>query len=190
MRNLSGILGTCSLLLLSATLAAQAPSAQGASDAAVLASLKERIATLRAVAPATGACPVGFSARHADVGAMLNVSPATKPSGPAYNLRFVPRDGGAITQAKITLHGISGHHVIPAGNGPHAASNETSEAFTLALSSDGRDLFTSVVYPGKLTGVTSVELNELTYADGTKWHETAGARCEIAQNGYMLVAGS
>lgn len=190
MRNLSGILGTCSLLLFSATLAAQAPSTlPEASHDAALARLKERITNSNVVAPATGACPVGFSARHANVGALLNVSPATKPRGPAYNLRFVPRDGGAITQVRITLHGISGHHVIPAGNGPHAASNETSEAFTLPLSSNGRDLFTSVVYPGKLTGVTSVELNELTYADGTKWHETADARCEIAPNGYMLVAG-
>ena len=175
MRNFSGILGTGTLLLLSATLAAQAP---GTGNAVVL------------MGPLpSGACPVGFSARHANVGVLLNVSPAEKPQGPAYSLRFVPRHAEGITGAKVTLHGISGHHVIPAGSHATAPSSQTTEAFTLALSSDGSHLFTSVVYPGSLTGVTSIELNELTFADGTRWHEKAESPCEIAPNGYMLVAG-
>ena len=165
-----------SLLLLGATLGAQSPV------------LKLNTVVVKEIP--SGACPVGFSARHANGGAVLNVSPASTPRGPAYDLRFVPRNGGAIVGAKVTLHGLSGHHVVPAGGRSGVGAAETSESFNLTLRSDGTHLFTSVVYLSKLTGVTSVELNQITYADGTKWHEVTGSPCAVAPDGYMLVAGA
>lgn len=92
--------------------------------------------------------------------------------------------------AKVTLHGLSGHHVIPAGmSGAGSGLAEASETFTLAMRADERHLFTSVVHLAKLTGVTSVELNEITFANGAKWDEAAGSRCAVVPDGYMLVAG-
>lgn len=166
-------LGTCALILLSGTLAAQAPEARQ--------SITLTGATL------SGACPVGFSARHANSGMMVNVSPATKPHGGAYDLHFTPRDGEAMIEARVTLHGLSGHHVLPAGDPSAVTSWESSEVFNLALRADPSHLFTSVVYLKTLTGVTSVELNEITYANGTKWHEVTGSPCAIRPDGFTLI---
>ena len=137
----------------------------------------------------SGACPVGFSARHANGGVLLNVSPAEKTPGLAYDIHLVPRDGRGITGAMVTLHGLAGHHVIPAGEQDTKAAGESRESFRLALHSDGRSLFSSVVRLSRLTGVTSVELNEISYADGTRWREAAASPCAVVPDGYMLVAG-
>ena len=84
----------------------------------------------------------------------------------------------------MILHELSGAQVTPAFQ--HEAS-ESSESFSISPSVGANDRFSSVVYTEKLTGVTWVELKELTYANGTVWHDSANATCRVAPNGYMLV---
>ena len=165
MRNL---FGTCSLLL-STALVAQAPA---------------RV-TLDAPMVASGACPVGFSARHANGGSLLAVSPATKPHGQPYEVAFAPGKSRAVVQARVTLHGMSGSHVIPAGTD---VIENTTETFSIAPAGGVDHLFTSVVYARKLTAIRYIELRELTFADGTEWHASATSTCRVAPNGFLLVA--
>ena len=88
-------------------------------------------------------------------------------------------------QADITLHGISGSHLVPAGE---RSSADATENFSVSPSSGPNHLFNTVVYLQKLTGVDWVELNEITFADGTKWHASATSTCRVAPNGFQLVA--
>ncbi len=132
-------------------------------------------------------CPVGFAARRAPDGGLVTVSPRTKLQGQQYSLTFSPDSAHAITQARITLHGLAGGRVIPAKD---ISLGDASESFNLSPSFSGsRHLFQSTIYTKKLTGVQWVELNELTYADGSTWHESDTATCRVAPNGFMLVAG-
>jgi hypothetical protein len=133
-------------------------------------------------------CPVGFSARHANQGATVKVSPQEKSRRQGYELNFVPDGQHGIAEARVTLHGLSGARVIPAGETAPAGS-EASETFHLSPASGGNHLFRSTVYTEKLTGVLWVELNELTYADGTTWHESERGSCRITPNGFLLVNG-
>lgn len=137
-------------------------------------------------APAGEGCPVGFSARHADQGATVKVSPQEKRPRQGYELHFVPDGQHGIAQARVTLHGLSGAQVIPAGQ-TAKASPDASETFNLSPTSGGNHLFRSTVYTEKLTGVLWVELNELTYADGTTWHEAESDSCRVTPNGFLLV---
>lgn len=130
-------------------------------------------------------CPVGLTARHASVGAVRQVKGAPKPVYRGFELSFRPRDGRAIAGARVTLFGMSGAHVIPAGEQLKA---QRSESFTISPEAEGKKLFQSVVYAEKLTAVQWVQLDELTYADGTAWHPLADAPCRITPNGFMLVS--
>ncbi len=167
MRNL---LGLCSLLLAATTLTAQSPS-----TGSVLL-LQQHISQN---------CPVGLSARHSSDGGMVSVSPGSGPHQQGYDITFSPRKSLQVAQARISLHGISGSHVIPAGK---KEVGDATESFTVSPTSSANHRFQSVVYTAKLTGVEWVELNDLTYTDGTQWHESADAICRVAPNGYMLVA--
>ncbi len=127
--------------------------------------------------PASQGCPVGLEARHAGEGSTVRVSPSEKHPGQGYVIRF---SGHTITQARITLHGLSGQHVIPAGE---QAGADSTESFNVSPAA-GK----TTVYTGKLTGVQWVQVNEITYPDGTQWHESADAVCRVAPNGFLLVA--
>ena len=153
-------------------------------------------ATLLAQAPATGSvvmiqqpagqnCPVGLRASRLPDGGMAEVSPASKPHGQALHLTFAPFQAHSVVQADITLHGISGSHIVPAGE---RSSADATENFSVSPSSGPNHLFNTVVYLQKLTGVDWVELNEITFADGTKWHASATSTCRVAPNGFQLVA--
>ncbi len=195
MRNL---LATCSLLLLSATLTsatltgatltAQTLTAQTLTAQTLTAQTKSTGGVLMLAQPTGQNCPVGFSARHTGSGAMLSVSPKSRPQLQGYNITFQPRAGLGVAEAKLTLHGISGPHLRPANGNTDGAT--ATESFTVSPSSGENHRFHSVVYVQKLTGVDWIELNEVTYADGTQWHESADAPCRVVPNGFMLVANT
>ncbi len=175
MRNL---LGTCSFLLLSATLAGQSPMGGSALSLAMPVSLD---------------CPVGVSADRLPGGEVLRVTPGEPASGIAMHVVFRPgpvSDAGfsaaAIVGAKVTLHGMTGRGVVPAGN---RHSQDQTEGFTLAPTAEAGPLYRATVRVSKLTSVTYLDVNELTYSDGTRWRASAKSVCRVAPNGYMLVAG-
>lgn len=132
-------------------------------------------------------CPVGFEAQHGQSGAVVNVTPAKNPPEQSYRITLLPRNERGIVQARVVLHGISGHQVLPAGNAERPDA-DSSESFTLSPASDAHHVFRSTIYVERLTGVQWVELKELTYADGSRWHESAAGSCRVTPNGYMLVA--
>ena len=146
-------------------------------------------------ASATEGCPVGFAAQHANQGALISVRPGTTPPRQSYNLSFTPRGNHPITQARVTLHGLSGGQFLPAGEtasqtASQAASQtrgDATEDFTLAPRATSNDRFYSTVFVHKLTGVQWIELNEVTYADGTRWRESSTALCHITPNGMLRV---
>ncbi len=171
MRNL---LGMSALLSLAVPVLAQAPS-QGASGAVAV------------IQSQTAGCPVGFAARRSPDGGLISVSPGTKAHRQSYELTFTPGSEHAITQARITLHGLAGGRVLPAKD---SAAGDATESFNVSPSgSHAKPFLHSTVYTSKLTGVQWVELNELTYADGSTWHESGATTCRVAPNGFMLVAG-
>ena len=144
-------------------------------------------------APQSQDCPVGLSARHANQGAVVNVSPRSSPQEQGYHVTFAPLQDHGIAQAKITLHGMSGAQLLPVGSHGDAGlkpdtPKDITESFTVAPAAGAKHLFHSTVYTEKLTAVQWIELNEVKYTDGTTWHESVGSVCRVAPNGFMLVA--
>lgn len=129
-------------------------------------------------------CPVQLSAHHAHDTGMVRVSPRSDLPGQGYSLNFKPLNWRAVEQAKITLHGLAGAQVMPANGHP---SKDATETFTVSPSTEPNHLFHSVVYVHKLTGVLWIQINDLTFADGTTWHESADSICRATPNGFMLV---
>lgn len=139
-------------------------------------------------APTSQGCPVGLEARHADTGDLVTVGPSERHRGQAYLVSFLPQKDHSISQARITLHGLSGQAIIPAAG--VRADPDAKESFSVLPTAAANHFFHSTVYTGKLTGVQWVEVNEMTYADGSKWHESGESTCRVAPNGLLLVAGA
>jgi len=129
-------------------------------------------------------CPIGVQAQHTPRGNVMQVSPSRQPQL-GYNIILRAFDGRLIRQAKVTLRGIVGAHVLPAAATDN--STDVTETFTLTPGDSPKPTFHSVVYAEKLTGVQWIEVDEVTYANGTQWHQTGGSICRVSPNGYLLV---
>lgn len=136
-----------------------------------------------------GNCPVSLEARHANQGALMAVGRGSDEARQGYSLTFSPSDARPVAQARIILHGWSGTHLQPAADKTSSEANVGStEIFTLSPLLTSNNRFLSTVYIHKLTGVQWIELNEVTYTDGTHWHESDAGACGIVPNGFLLVA--
>ena len=137
-------------------------------------------------------CPVGFSARHAMDGGLIAIDRSAKSPEHGYTLSFDASGVHAIAQARITLRGLAGQQFMPAsGRGVADAGRGAAgvtETFTVAPAAEPNHKYRSTVYAEKLTGVQWVELNDITYADGSRWHGSATSPCRVAPNGFVLVA--
>lgn len=139
------------------------------------------------VAPPTSAdCPVALSARWTAVGAVKQAGKGTPSSVPGYTIIFAPQNAHSITQAKLTLHGLNGAQVMPAKS---AVSSNATEDFTVAPSATDNHRFETVVYAQKLTGVQWIEIDDLTFADGTHWQKSATSTCLVVPSGLRLING-
>ena len=141
-------------------------------------------ASLTLEASDTQSCPVGVIARHTPQGAVEQVRDTSEHHKLAYNIAIRTLDTRLITQARITLLGLNGPQITPVAQSPSANATET---FTLTPGASPRPSFNSVVYTQNLTGVRFIQVDEITYADGTHWHQTANHICRVIPNGLLLV---
>ena len=130
-------------------------------------------------------CPVGIQAQHTPQGAVEQVGRGAQSHQLGYNISLRAFDSRLIRQARITLRGISGAQILPAGSSDSSAN--ATESFTLTPGATPKATLQSVVYAEKLTGVRWVEVDDLTYADGTTWRQAQGSVCRVAPNGFLLV---
>jgi hypothetical protein len=163
------------LLVLTALLLGTAPLlAQSNSSQAVLVS-----------PPHSVGCPVALSARYSSQGAVRQTAKDAHHSVLGYTVTFTPLSAHSIVQAKLTFHGLDGARIMPAKD---PSTGNATEDFTVAPSATDNRHFESIVYAQKLTGVQWIELDDITYADGTHWQKSANSVCLVVPSGLRLVS--
>lgn len=137
--------------------------------------------------PSGGSCPVSLQALKTPQGATLKQADRNAPHH-AFALNIVLRALGnkPIRQAHVTLTGIAGGHILPAENNS-ASSADISEDFTITSGDAPKAQLESVVYTRRLTGIRTVSLTDITWADGTTWHAAPGYACRITPSLYLEV---
>jgi hypothetical protein len=100
-----------------------------------------------------------------------------------------------IAVAKVKVFGLSGkNRVEPASYSTLDLTNQTSKfdltkTLDVAFTSEGeRDVATDLILPG-LTTVLLIQLESLTYKDGSTWAVAGRRACQVAPDPLVLVAG-
>jgi hypothetical protein len=150
-------------------------------------------------------CPIDMEARHAaQTPVSMNADGKDVPrQGPAINAprkQLVPQlqrlhltltnpSSRDIVSAQLTAHGFSNK---PRAMELSAGSNEPDLAKTIdiVLGVKGKGHASSDLSLNHFTAVTSIDLNSITYADGTTWHAPSPAACSITPSLAMLVAAN
>lgn len=145
-------------------------------------------------------CPLGMKATHQPA------VPASLNAGPAINgAPLVPRSSSAMAQrVRLTMTNLLPHKIVGAQFVVHGFSNKR-RAINLQNAAQSPDLAKTIdvvlemkekgeasrdLALSRFTAVTSIDLNSITYADGSTWHASSPDACSVTPDMMMLVAST
>jgi hypothetical protein len=155
----------------------------------------QQSATLHLSENTSGGCPVGIEARHA-MQTPVSMNAASNAPGKQVvpqlqrlHLTLTNPSSRDIVSAQFTAHGFGNK---PKAMDLSAGSNEPDLAKTIdvAVGVKGKSQASHDLSLNHFTAVTSIDLNSVTYADGTTWHAPSPAACSITPSMVMLVAAN
>ena len=155
----------------------------------VIAQSKSTVLTLPRTPDAS--CPIGMQARHGagiPVGMNAGRSPITPPAQ-RIHLTMTNLLAHEIVSAQFVVHGYSNKR--RAMNLANSSSNpDLVKTVEVVLDVKGKSEASSDLSLSRFSAVTSIDLNSITYADGSTWHTPSPEACSIAPDMLMLVAST
>ena len=109
--------------------------------------------------------------------------------GQRISLTLVDIHSAQITRATVKVLGLSGHNHMLNTDVASNGSPDMSRIIRITSFSEAKGGVTGEVYAPGFTSVTSIELLEVTYADGSTWSTPRAAACHVTPNPLMLIAG-
>ena len=170
---------TAVALLSAPTLSLGAPS----SPSEVPSQLPSQI-NLRLPAPSEG-CPVGLSVERRSPTEFVNTANSPhRGDSQRIRLTFTPLDSPAIRTVDLTVHAFSNKaQILPAAT---RSSSGIDRSFQIS-GPRASGLSQKDLWVDRIGGVTSVELNSITYVDGSVWHKDEDSTCRAVPNNLILV---
>jgi hypothetical protein len=143
------------------------------------------------LAPPADRCPVSLRAQQMPGwGRMAVGGAADKTLAQRLHLTATASHSGPVVAANITVRGYAGQPrftpIGPSGEDAGEASKTLDVTFAPA---HGRDASTDFALAG-FSAVTVVDLNSITYSDGSTWKLNAGSSCRTWIDGTMLIAAN
>jgi hypothetical protein len=173
---------SCALIFCSAALAVQSASQQ-----------LPQATVLRLPAIGNG-CPISMRAQHQANANRLNVD-KSRPQGVAQWLRLIllNSDSSQLVAARVRVHGLSGRvRAAETLSGQNSSGQNNSDATaTLEVrlaQGQGNEVYGDLRVPN-MTAVLSIDLNAVTYADGSTRSFSGMDACRTVPDPLMLIAG-
>ncbi|HEX3942284.1 MAG TPA: hypothetical protein VHX11_12435 [Acidobacteriaceae bacterium] len=173
------------LPLAAQTATAQTPTSLAAHAASQMALLNQ-LALLKRSLP-ENACPSGIQVREAGIPRLLLIQ---NSEGKTTGIRITLDDTRSvgITAAQVTVHGYTSAHAVTMAGG-EGSPGETQKSVSLAMKVPAHGSATSVLWVPGFVSVTAVDLEMLTYADGSIWTAQQQRPC-MANSGFRELTGS
>lgn len=151
---------------------------------------KATILVLPSLAPS--ACPIGMQARQGVWDHTIRVRQGDhekliQPFGQRFFLTLKDSHPARIVSATLRVHGTTGKNRIIQTAGVNNFSAEATRILKVPFTAEDGAVSADVYVPG-FTSVSSVELQEVTYANGAAWKMSASGVCRVTPDPLMLVA--
>lgn len=184
------------VLFASAALAAQTAGRQpsqgfGVASNEVLSNDQHQTQTIIAQLPQpNGVCPVSVRAQQAANGSKWEVD-NSRPKGVAQRLHLtlVSPDSNRITGATVTVRGLTPKNRVTQTLTSPSKSPDAAKTLSITFQAGpGKEVSSDLLVPG-LSAVYSIDLDSITYADGSTWKLAAENVCRTPIDGFMLISG-
>lgn len=140
----------------------------------------------------TAVCPVSMSARQGIWDHTIKVRQGEQqhppqPFGQRILLSLVDAHPARIVSATVAVHGTTGkNHMLQTVDSASGANATTTVTASFTKQGDG-SVSADIYVPG-FTSVTSLELQQVSYADGSTWKIDSSNACRVAPDPMMLIA--
>jgi hypothetical protein len=141
--------------------------------------------------PVLPLCPVSLRAKQTAAGDLLAVD-NSHPKGPAQRLHLIlnSRDSRRITGATVTVRGLTAKGRVTRALSALSSQDDASDAartlevtFTPGLHGE----VSGDLRIPDLTAVLTIDLDSITYADGSTWKLSPGKSCRTVPDPAMLI---
>jgi hypothetical protein len=151
------------------------------------------------VLPAVTSCPVSMHALQGSGSSLVAVRGTQRVTGFAQRIHLIVSDPKStqVAAARVKVFGHSGKGRLEKASTSQELSLDTNPTTgplevtrTLEVTfvpEDAKDAATDLLLPG-FTAVTSIQLESITYEDGTTWSMGRREACRVAPDPLMLVA--
>jgi hypothetical protein len=143
--------------------------------------------TVLRIAPVTNTCPISLHARNAGGADMWKVN-GVPISGPAQMLHLTVTnpDSRQVVAINVTVRGFTDKsRLLPATTTQD--KSDAARTLDVKFPSEPKETTAELRVPG-LTAVTTIDLNSVTYSDGSIWKLAPGSSCRSWVDGLMLVS--
>ena len=189
------------LLLTSLTLTAQNASSPGATLSAPTFgaappetfTLQNGTTVVLPPAPDPAACPVSMEARQGIWDRTIRVREGDKervvsPFGQRISLNLKDSHSAQITEAIVRVRGLNGkNRMLPTPTETGQKWNAV-KTLTAKFAEEKDGSFSADLWIGGFTSVSSIELLQVSYADGSGWRISRSNLCRVTPNPLMLIS--
>jgi hypothetical protein len=137
-----------------------------------------------------GSCPVSLHARQSGVAARREVgSSQHRPDGVSQSLHLIVdnTESRRIVAANVTVHGFADNSRLVEVLS-NQDSSDAAKTFDVRFSANSATEASADLRVPGFAGVSTIDLNSITYADGSIWKLAAGSSCRSWIDGLMLVS--
>ena len=143
-----------------------------------------------------GTCPIRMTAQRQDAGQTLWTIALEDEQGPKAETAIRPGDAGvhveltgfrekAIQQVRLAVYFLPrGTRALPVAE---SQTDATRKTFDLAAPDGFASKLTGDLLVRHAATITRVRLLSITYANGSTWHPSSSASCNIEPNRFILV---
>ncbi|QNI38090.1 hypothetical protein [Edaphobacter albus] len=130
-------------------------------------------------------CPVGLFAQHRGAGSIVQIKDRPATATLPLELQWDNHRAKDIVGASLLVRGYDAStRILPAGS---TNTPQMKKVFDLKLNLSGNGKTTIDFVARSFATVSSIELQSIEYADGSKWNISKGESCRIAPNNLVLI---
>jgi hypothetical protein len=135
-------------------------------------------------------CPVSMHALQGSGGGLVTVHGEKQVSGPSQRIYLVLANDREqrITRATVRVEGLSPKNRIARTNATQSLTSDLTRTLDVSFTpGDHNQVAAEMVLPG-FSSITSIELQSISYQDGSTWSVPGLRGCRVTPDPFMLVA--
>ena len=135
-------------------------------------------------------CPVGMQAQQRGSSQLVAVHNGNRAQLPGQRIWLTLRGAHSphIITARVKVHGLTPKGRVLQSKAGDSLASDISRTMTVSFGEESNGGVTGELWLPGFTSITAIELEEITYGDGTVWSVGDPRECRVSPDLFMLIS--